>query len=549
MKRRFPARGRVPALASWTAGVGLAAAAVLAAPLSASAAPVSPADPGAAAHAAPSAHHQAAKAPAPRETPKPPAARHSPSKRQASINIGGNCQAGLAGTTYTLTGNCTTYATIYIPDGYTLDGKGYTITGTDLGTSSYFTGALVQNQGARMYLRNLTVLDKFPDWSGSGTMGAFLGVRFRNAGGSLDNVHVKDISRHTQYPEGTSIQASNISSNPLQTVKITGSTVSGFEHIGLLASGNVTVNASGSVFGPGDTSINWSGNQYNQFPVWYTSGSGGEFAGNDVIAVSSPWVHSHAMFLLNAGKLQVTGNKLESSGPADGISIRHSSGTKVAYNDIVRTGPPDTPRSEVFGVSADDASGPGTTLVCNAFSGWTQNFSANLTQPPCYTLGVTKTAYPNPAVAGQPLTFTVTITNKGPDDAHEVAVDDDLSPETAGFTWTCEPYGTHSKCHEPSGTGPIRHVLVDVAAHGKVIFKITGILPAHATGPIRNTVHITPGDGGTNLGSTAAAVLVPVRPGLPLTGPDLMPEIAGGTALLALGGLLLLPARRKQRIP
>jgi hypothetical protein len=49
--------------------------------------------------------------------------------------------------TMTLNGSCTTTSSIIVPNGFTLDGAGYTITANDplLG---HFTGGVVQNGGA-----------------------------------------------------------------------------------------------------------------------------------------------------------------------------------------------------------------------------------------------------------------------------------------------------------------------------------------------------------------------------------------------------------------
>jgi len=47
--------------------------------------------------------------------------------------------------TMTLTANITTDTTIVVPDGYTLDGKGFTITAVDGPTGTSFEGAVVQN--------------------------------------------------------------------------------------------------------------------------------------------------------------------------------------------------------------------------------------------------------------------------------------------------------------------------------------------------------------------------------------------------------------------
>ena len=57
------------------------------------------------------------------------------------------CPAGtLAGTTYTLTADCAVTEPLTVPDGFTLDGGGYTISATDAGGPQW-NGAIVTNAG------------------------------------------------------------------------------------------------------------------------------------------------------------------------------------------------------------------------------------------------------------------------------------------------------------------------------------------------------------------------------------------------------------------
>ena len=56
---------------------------------------------------------------------------------------------------------------------------------------------------------------------------------------------------------------------------------------------------------------------------------------------------------------------------------------------------------------------------------------------PEVSLRVTATAFPDSGVAGQPITYTITVVNEGPADAFGVTVVDDLTRPLDGFTWTC----------------------------------------------------------------------------------------------------------------
>ncbi len=59
--------------------------------------------------------------------------------------------------TVTLVADCTTDTTIGVEDGYTLDGKGFTITAVDASSGASFEGAVVQNDGAAMNVKNLKI--------------------------------------------------------------------------------------------------------------------------------------------------------------------------------------------------------------------------------------------------------------------------------------------------------------------------------------------------------------------------------------------------------
>ena len=69
------------------------------------------------------------------------------------------CPAGtLAGTTYTLTADCAVTEPLTVPDGFTLDGGGFTISATDAGGAQW-NGGIVTNEapGGSMNIQNLTV--------------------------------------------------------------------------------------------------------------------------------------------------------------------------------------------------------------------------------------------------------------------------------------------------------------------------------------------------------------------------------------------------------
>jgi hypothetical protein len=74
----------------------------------------------------------------------------------STASAANNCVFTISGTTITLQGDCTTDATIPVPDGATLDGNGYSITAVDP-PGGHFLGAVVRNAGLSANVINLTV--------------------------------------------------------------------------------------------------------------------------------------------------------------------------------------------------------------------------------------------------------------------------------------------------------------------------------------------------------------------------------------------------------
>ena len=125
----------------------------------------------------------------------------------------------------------------------------------------------------------------------------------------------------------------------------------------------------------------------------------------------------------------------------------------------------------------------------------TREYTIKITPKPVISLHVTMTVAPASAQAGKPETFTVTVTDGGPDAALGVTVDDHLVPALSGFHWTCAASGTGSRCARASGTGSISKALVDIAAGGTVTFTLTGALSAGPGSQVVSTVTVLPPPG------------------------------------------------------
>ncbi|MFB8238080.1 hypothetical protein ACFC58_16165 [Kitasatospora purpeofusca] len=129
-------------------------------------------------------------------------------------------------------------------------------------------------------------------------------------------------------------------------------------------------------------------------------------------------------------------------------------------------------------------------------------------------LSVTKTPDKNPYVPGQPLTYTIVVRNDGPSDAIGTSVRDTLPATIRNFSWTCTAAGGGSCGTPASGTGDI-NTTVDLPAGGQVTYRLTGTVPADATGSLDNRATVTPPGGATdpNCSPNCTSTANPVPPG------------------------------------
>ena len=93
----------------------------------------------------------------------------------------------------------------------------------------------------------------------------------------------------------------------------------------------------------------------------------------------------------------------------------------------------------------------------------------------------------SPVVAGQNVSYTITIKNSGKSDVTGAAVTDPFAGVLSGVTWTAvftNGSGTLG------GSGNISE-LIDLAAGGSVLYSVTGLLASSASGDLVNTATVT----------------------------------------------------------
>ncbi len=111
-------------------------------------------------------------------------------------------------------------------------------------------------------------------------------------------------------------------------------------------------------------------------------------------------------------------------------------------------------------------------------------------------LSVTKTDNLASANPGQPVTYTIVVSNAGPSVAIGATVVDNLPAEITGATWTCAGAAA-GDCVVSSGSGNINRI-VNLPAGGSVTYTLTGTISAAATGSLSNTATVTAPGGVTD---------------------------------------------------
>jgi parallel beta-helix repeat protein len=209
---------------------------------------------------------------------------------------------------------CSTTEPLEVPNGQTINGGGFTITASGSPLNTVRNRGVLYNGGATMNVTNLTIQGMFGPGSSP-----LVGIFFDDASGTVNNVKVLDITTHNGAQDVIGIRARAVGSPTRHTVTITNSRISGYGKGALIATGNVTMNVSGSTIGPPDALGNIRGQNGVQFG---TFGAGGSITNSTIIGsgfLPGPDV-STAILLTGAGPVTISNNTI--TGDTDvGIAV------------------------------------------------------------------------------------------------------------------------------------------------------------------------------------------------------------------------------------
>ena len=182
-----------------------------------------------------------------------------------SISASAQCSFSTVGTTMVLDDDCNTSTTIMIPDGYTLDFAGNTITAINPGSGA-FLGGIVKNAGAEAHVLNASITTM--NLTGcKGGDDRLRGILLDGASGSIQGGTVANINRGASgCQEGNGIEIRNAPFDGTgdiadrKFVTITNVDVTNWQKTGVVISGNVEVEMTNCRVSPSATQANLAAN-------------------------------------------------------------------------------------------------------------------------------------------------------------------------------------------------------------------------------------------------------------------------------------------------
>jgi len=160
----------------------------------------------------------------------------------AGAMVNGQCTFTTVKKTMTLNGDCITTTNIIVPNGFTLDGAGHTITAMDP-LADHFKGGVIQNGGAVANVTNVTITTNgLSEACDQDPATRLRGILFDGASGAITENHVININHVNPVcgDEGNAIEVRNFGPSAITCrVRIDENTATGYQKGGIIANGNV----------------------------------------------------------------------------------------------------------------------------------------------------------------------------------------------------------------------------------------------------------------------------------------------------------------------
>ncbi|NRD54194.1 right-handed parallel beta-helix repeat-containing protein [Corallococcus exiguus] len=190
------------------------------------------------------------------------------------------CAITLSPGQVTLREDCVVQSAVFIPDGFTFDGAGHTLTASEDGAGDHYKGAVLRNRGTVANVRFVTVTARnLSDVCDAG-VDRLRGILLEDASGTIENTVVEDLNQGTisGCQEGFAIDVRNstVGGAPVPVV-IRGNRLTGYQKVGVVVQGRVAVTLEDNTLdGLGPTS------RISRTGIQLAYGASGQVVGNEV---------------------------------------------------------------------------------------------------------------------------------------------------------------------------------------------------------------------------------------------------------------------------
>jgi hypothetical protein len=310
----------------------------------------------------------------------------------------GSCSATQAGTTITLTADCTTIATINVADGVTVDGDGYTITAVDP-LAGNFSGPVLKSAAgspsapATLNVKDLGVVASLaPNVAVSSLSGLF----YDDAGGTITNVSLSGITTSATSGAGRALEVRNAAATAAPTLAINGLRVRNYNKSGVFIQGKTSFTATNLDIGPatGVDGSQWVDSAANGFTV--LDGPTGtltnsKIAGNryatDDNDPNAPQGIGTAILSIESPSLTISDVTVSGTDSDIGLIVQKddpatTSKVSITCSTLTRTAGGHADSKYGVGISEDVDPGDGAvtlTAGSNTLSGWAANSDGTIT--------------------------------------------------------------------------------------------------------------------------------------------------------------------------
>lgn len=119
------------------------------------------------------------------------------------------------------------------------------------------------------------------------------------------------------------------------------------------------------------------------------------------------------------------------------------------------------------------------------------NSATDTDTPVSADLGITKTDNATDYEAGGSTTYTIVVTNNGPDNVSGAVVTDNIPAQISSWTWACSQTGGATGCDAVAGSSANFTDVVNLPNGASITYTVTASILPGATGPLTNTANVS----------------------------------------------------------